>query len=641
VAATPDTPLDLVLSSEKLPSPSGVALQILQLTRDPEVSLDDLTRVLSLDPALASQILKYANSASLRSRRECRSVADAVLRLGMATLRRLALGFSVLSNARGGPCPAFDYNRFWSYSLATAVAAQALAGHADGVDRDDAFTCGLLGQVGQLCLASVHPYEYARIIAASISGGGRPLAELEYDELSVSSVDVTAALFEAWGLPADFRTAVVEAAGRATPGQVDLAAVLRTALNVAEVCVVDAENRAGLAAGVIASGRELGLDEATLGEICEQTVVQWNHMGDALSIITEEVPALEELISRAQEQVNRHQALEGVDPAGSDEEVPLRILVVDDAPLDRKLVKTLVEQLGHQVEVAEQGEEALRIALQWAPHLILSDWMMPVMNGLELCRTLRSSKQIGDVYIIMMTANDQSDDLVTALDNGADDYLPKPINRSVLQARLRAAERLVRLQERVEIDREQIRRIAADLSVANRKLKHLALYDGLTGLPNRRYAMDRLNKEWERAVRHGDPLLCMLVDIDHFKRVNDEHGHDAGDAVLREVALAMKDCLRASDDVCRFGGEEFLTICPDAGIEMAETLGDRLRRAVESLVVDVPGFHGSVTVSVGVAGYTEGVDNPTRLLKLADEALYAAKEAGRNKVCIVNPVAVG
>ncbi len=649
MAESPDTPLDLVLVSEKLPSPSGVALQVLQLTRDPDASLDDLSGVLTLDPALAGQILKYANSAITGGGAECRNVGDAVVRLGMASVRRLSLSFSLLANARSGPCPAFDYNRFWSHSLATAVASQVLAPHAQKVDRDDAFTCGLLGQVGQLCLASVHPHEYARIIATGLSSDSSSLAEREQAELSVDNIAVTEALFESWGLPEVFGAAVRGAADRPIAGEFDLAAVLRTARGLGEVCVADISTRAGCAAGVIALGRELGLDEGALTAMSNDAVAEWTRMGKVLSIITEDVPALEELMQRAgtlaQRQnpahANRNQDADGDATTVADGEEPLRIMVVDDSPLDRKVVVALVEKSGHRVRTAENGEDALRVALQWNPHLIISDWMMPEMNGLEMCRALRSSEQTGHVYIIMMTANDQSEDLVTALDNGADDYLPKPINHAVLGARLRAAERVIRLQERVEYDREQIRRFAADLSVANRKLKHMALYDGLTGLPNRRYAMDRLNKEWERTVRHGAPLLCMLVDIDHFKLVNDNHGHDAGDVVLQQVAQVMKNCLRSSDDICRFGGEEFLAICADADIEVAHTLGDRIREAVAELTVDTPEFHGSVTVSVGAASYTPGVDSPARLLKLADEALYAAKEAGRNKVCIVDPVGAG
>ena len=648
MADSPQTPLDLVLTSERLPSPSGVALQILQLTRDPDASLDDLTNVLTLDPALAGQILKYAGSASVSGGSECRTINDAVLRLGMAAVRRLSLTFSLLASARSGPCPAFDYNRFWSQSLATAVAAQVLAPHTTASSGDEAFTCGLLGQIGQLCLASVHPYKYAEVIASGLSDDLRPLAEREIEVLSVSSFQITAELFTSWGLPPEFGEAIVAQTRPQSPGQVDLAAILRTAHCLAEVCVADPDTRAGCVAGVLALGREIGLDGPTLTAACDEAVAEWTRMGDALSIITEDVPALEELMDRAGQLARQQDPKTGAAEAtarvvaGTAPEVEsLRILVVDDSPLDQRIVASVVEKADHRVKTAGDGEEALRVVTQWSPHLIISDWMMPNLNGLELCQALRSSEQTSRVYIIMMTANDQSEDLVTALENGADDYLPKPVNHAVLSARLRAAERVIRLQEHVENDREQIRRIAADLSVANRKLQRMALYDGLTGLPNRRYAMDRLAKEWERAARQGEPLLCMMVDIDHFKQVNDTYGHDAGDVVLRQISQAMKDCLRASDDICRFGGEEFLAICPDADLEVAHTLGDRLREAVANLHIDTPEFQGSVTVSIGAANYAKELDTPAQLLKLADEALYAAKDAGRNKVCIVDPASVG
>jgi len=149
--------------------------------------------------------------------------------------------------------------------------------------------------------------------------------------------------------------------------------------------------------------------------------------------------------------------------------------------------------------------------------------------------------------------------------------------------------------------------------------------------------MERLHKEWDRAMRQNKPLLCMILDIDHFKKVNDTYGHDAGDVVLQSTAAAMKSCMRSSDDVCRFGGEEFLCICPDADMEMAQIMGDRLRKAVENNHVETAQFNGNVTVSVGVAAFSPDLDSIHDLLKLADEALYAAKGAGRNKVCIVDP----
>jgi two-component system cell cycle response regulator len=642
VTPRPDTALDLILASDRLPSPSGVALRILELSRNPETSLEDFAEILSVDPALSGQVLKFANSALVAGRQPAATVRDAVVRLGLATVCRLALGFSLLANARSGPCPAFDYNRFWSHSLATAVSARRLAAHRSDDASDAAFTCGLLAGVGRLCLATVHPQDYARVIAAGMREQPRGLLAREREALGCDSVQITVALMVQWGLPEDFGAAVTAVAQRLTPEAGGLAATLRVAAALADVCCAASDARPSLVRHVLDAGRLLGFGEEPLLASCNEALREWPAMGAMLRVVTEDVPTIEELIERADRQAAPATAVTADAPADADgSPQPLQVLVVDDSPLDRRLVSSMLADTGHHIRTAAGGEEALRLALQHAPHIIVSDWMMPGMDGLEMCRTLRRSEQAGRIYVVMMTGNDGSQDLVTALENGADDFLPKPINRAVLLARLRAAERVVRLQENAERDREQVRRIAADLAVANRKLNHLVRHDALTGMPNRRHAMERLAAEWQRAVRGGTPLLCMMVDIDHFKRVNDTWGHDAGDVVLRETAAVMKAALRQSDDLCRFGGEEFLAICPGADIETAHVLGDRLRAAVARHRVSAGSFHGSVTVSVGAAGYTPGMASVDELLKLADEALYAAKDAGRDRVCIVDPVGVG
>lgn len=637
----PDTALDLVLASDRLPSPSGVALRILELSRDPETSLDDFAEILSMDPALAGQVLKFANSALAAGRQPAASVREAVVRLGLATVCRLALGFSLLANARSGPCPAFDYNRFWSHSLATAVAARRLTAPTRDGDADEAFTCGLLADVGRLCLATVHPQDYARVIAAGLREQARGLTVREQEILGCDSIQITVALMEQWGLPRAFGAAVTARAQRLTRDTAGLDAALRIAGSLADVCCADPDARPDLVHRVLDTGRLLGFDEPTLRASCNEALREWPTMGAMLKVVTEDVPTIEELVARAGRQAATEPAAAADSPASvTIDTQPLQVLVVDDSPMDRRLVSSMLADTGHHVRTAASGEEALRAAVQHAPHIMVSDWMMPGMDGLELCRTLRRADHAGRIYVIMMTGNDGSQDLVTALENGADDFLPKPINRAVLLARLRAAERVVRLQESAEHDREQVRRMAADLAVANRKLNHLVRHDALTGMPNRRFAMERLTAEWQRAVRAGTPLLCMMVDIDHFKRVNDTWGHDTGDVVLRETAAVMKAALRQSDDLCRFGGEEFLAICPGADIETARVLGDRLRAAVARRRISSGSFHGSVTVSVGAAGYAPGIASIDELLKLADEALYAAKDAGRDRVCIVDPVGV-
>ena len=636
--------IDVILSSDRLPSPSGVALQILELTRNEYSSVEDLQRVLMADPALSGQLLKYANCAGARGSIEARTVSEAVVRLGMATVQHLALGFSLLSAARSGPCEGFDYNRYWSSSLARAVAAQNLAPLVRKAPGDEAFTCGLLGGIGSLCLASVHSRDYARVLRRWDNGSQQALLDLEREILLIDHNQVTASLLDSWGLPERYGQAVLAQPQLEQNGDVasGLATVLAVAGDLAVMCMSDAVQRPNLAEALLDRAEVLGLANADVIRATDQALGQWATLGETLDVITEDVPSLTELAERARRQQSRsHDASLPGDEDGDDslldaQDQPLRVLVVDDSPLDRKLVSAYLGKEGHRVELAENGHEGLAAALRWSPHIILSDWMMPEMDGLDLCRALRKSPEVGNVYVMMMTSNDQADDLVTALDAGADDYLPKPINQAVLVARLRAAARVIRLQERTARDGEAIRAFAADLAVANRKLQHMALNDALTGLPNRRYAMERLHKEWDRAKRHGKPLLCMILDIDHFKKVNDTYGHDAGDVVLQHTAKAMKSCMRASDDVCRFGGEEFLCICPDADLEVAQILGNRLREAVEQNVLDTPQFKGFVTASIGVAAFSPDLESVHDLLKLADEALYAAKGAGRNKVCIVD-----
>ncbi len=176
-----------------------------------------------------------------------------------------------------------------------------------------------------------------------------------------------------------------------------------------------------------------------------------------------------------------------------------------------------------------------------------------------------------------------------------------------------------------------------EMGILNRQLHTMALEDQLTQLPNRRSGLVHLDKEWSRTSRNHEPLLVMIMDIDHFKAVNDNFGHDAGDVVLRKTAATMKNCMRDSDVVCRFGGEEFLVICSGADLEVAKTVGNRLRKSVEENVIDTPEFKGNVTISIGVAVRGKDHETPQELIKEADEALYAAKEAGRNKVCIATP----
>jgi diguanylate cyclase (GGDEF)-like protein len=266
------------------------------------------------------------------------------------------------------------------------------------------------------------------------------------------------------------------------------------------------------------------------------------------------------------------------------------------------------------------------------PHVIIANYNLPLLDGLELCQALRATDEGRRMHILLMADDHGEEQLTRAFEAGADGYAPSTISAKGLRTRLCAAQRLVQLQTAWERDRAQLRQIAAELAVANRRLATAALTDSLTGLPNRRSAMDQLEQAWSAASRTGFPLAVMVVDIDHFKHINDNYGHAAGDKVLREAAATLRASARREDSVCRIGGEEFLVICPNTGLKAAMQSAERLRATLGAKRIAVGQAESTITASVGVAVREPGTIDMDALVSAADQALYAAKGAGRNQV---------
>lgn len=321
-------------------------------------------------------------------------------------------------------------------------------------------------------------------------------------------------------------------------------------------------------------------------------------------------------------------------PAAPTANAPLRILVADgNAFTRRKIMAMLVEDSGHVVYPADNGDAALALAMEVLPHVILSTFQLPGLDGIELCQAFRATDEGRRIHIILMDDGQSEDQLTRAYEAGADGYAPLTISAQGLHTRLHAAQRLVQLQDAWEKDRAQLRQIAAELAVANRRLANAALTDLLTGLPNRRAAMDQLQQTWSAAVRSGRQFAVLVLDIDHFKHINDSYGHAAGDVVLREVATVLRRAARREDSVCRIGGEEFLVICPNADREAARLIAERLRDALASRPIAIGNIVHTVTISVGVAERETDMPEPDALISTADRALYQAKAGGRNRVC--------
>jgi diguanylate cyclase (GGDEF)-like protein len=317
----------------------------------------------------------------------------------------------------------------------------------------------------------------------------------------------------------------------------------------------------------------------------------------------------------------------------AENESPLRIVVADGNALTRRqTMALLVEDSGHIVYPADNGTTALALAMEVLPHVIIAHYNLPLLDGTELCLALRATDEGRRMHILLMADEHGEEHINQAFDVGADGFIPSTISAQGLRTRLNAAQRMVQLQDAWEKDRAQLRQNAAELAVANRRLANAALTDLLTGLPNRRSAMDQLEQAWNAATRSGAPLSVMMIDIDHFKHINDTYGHATGDVVLREAADALRASARRGDSVCRVGGEEFLVICPNTDLIAVMLSAERLRTTLEAKQIAIGQAEQSITVSIGVATRgTETIDIDA-LVSIADQALYAAKESGRNKV---------
>ena len=265
--------------------------------------------------------------------------------------------------------------------------------------------------------------------------------------------------------------------------------------------------------------------------------------------------------------------------------------------------------------------------------MVISDWLMPEMSGLELCQAIRSEQSLGYVYFIMLTIMSDHPHLLEAFDAGVDDFMSKPPQQEELLARLRVGVRMLEIQDKLRQDAATMSELNQQLISTNERLQQAAMTDELTGLPNRRYAMKRLAEEWAASDRSGVPLTCAMIDVDRFKSINDEYGHDVGDIVMKQVGKTLCKVIRGSDVVCRIGGDEFLILFPHQDAEKATIGANRCRETIANSHIEEGRLGFPVTISVGVADLSlPDINTADDLLKACDVALYAAKRTGRNTV---------
>lgn len=305
-----------------------------------------------------------------------------------------------------------------------------------------------------------------------------------------------------------------------------------------------------------------------------------------------------------------------------------KILLVEDSKPQALVTKDFLEKNDYSVDWVEDGKSAIKKARTEPIDIVLLDYFLPDMNGNEVCRWLKLNQNTRGVPIIMVTTKSETNDMVLSLEAGADDYLPKPYDEIELNARIYACLRTKALQDELRQKNRQLEDMLG-------RVKVLAITDPLTGLFNRRHCEDALENEFKRMLRYKTPLTCLMIDIDHFKKVNDRYGHRVGDVVLKEVAAIIKTDIRAVDTAARWGGEEFVVILSQTDREKALISATRLLKEIAEHT-----FSGNpdirITVSMGIASVPDpSIDTGEKLVDASDIALYEAKKKGRNRIEIV------
>ncbi len=613
-----------------LPSPSGSARQIIRLTQADDVSLSQIELAIKVDPAFVARLIRVANSSRhIGGGRPVASIKDALMVLGLPAIRGLALGFSLFDGHREGRCAEFDYEAFWLRSLAMAQAFQHVAQQIKVAPADEAFSIGLLTNIGGLALATVFPEQYHRLLLDAKTDRSRSLEEREMAALGINHWELSAELLADWGFPPIYSRAVSlhknSSADLPAVGSraYSLTCALSLAADISDLMLCNELRTPEKVSELYRHGARVSLEAEQLVVFGKQIAVDWSSWVITLGLSRNHGMDFFWVEQATSDAHFLSQAVTG-------DRKSFSVLLVDDERSARMYLGRLLQDAGYIVMEADGGEQALAMARTNRPDLVLTDWVMPNMDGLQLIRALREESWGETLYILVITAKKEEENLVEAFDAGTNDFISKPIKPRVLLSRLKAGERMIRLQRETERQYQEMRDIASELSASNRRLQELSVTDVLTGCPNRRYALERIQQEWSGADRRDLPLSCLVVDVDWFKQINDLYGHDRGDEVLKIISAALRSGVRHEDVVCRVGGDEFWVICPGVDRSAAQVCGERLCKAVAAL--GIKAGHQLCTISVGVAERVAGMHGPQALIDHADKNLYEAKRAGRGRV---------
>ncbi len=594
-----------------LPSPNSVALQLMRLVERDDVGVFEVCRVARGDPVLVGKAVQLANSALYAGLRPTAAIEDAVMRIGVAALARLAVGLSLV-HSHGTRLGNLELELFWRRSLARGLVLQQLARRRHALPVSEAFSLGLLADIGQLgMLAALGPD------ALGDPAQDDPLA-WQRQRWGFDQTEVGGALLQTWNFPRRLWQALLPP-GSAPDASAELSSMVEVARSLA--AALDARRALRELPGLCMGALRLGLDEAALLGMLDQLHEDFAQLAAILQLQVSQQQAQQEFQSLRERL--------GSAPAQFDAQ-PATVLLAGPLASGRADLQQALRDEGWNVVVEPDLAAGFEHARASLPDAVVLDAEHLPMPPEELCRSWREHES-ARLYLLLLAERLDGEQQLLALRAGANDVLPASTPGELVVARLRPGIRMVRLIHALERERAQAHGRQRELAALNARLREAAYSDELTGLPNRRALDEFLARSWEHALAHDLALSCVLLDLDHFKSINDTHGHDTGDRVLRAVARALQEHCRGDDLLARWGGEELVLVCPGVEPGAAAAVAERMRSAVQQLGGGLP----AVTLSGGVAGAArEHPDSVGAMMRAADQALLRAKREGRNRIVL-------
>ena len=610
-------------AADKLPSPNGVALAIMDLWDDEHTSVDQLAHLVQADPALSGRLLKLANSAALGSR-PVTSITEAIVKVGMKTVGQLAVAFSLIDKEHGGHCKSFDYALFWSHSLFMALICRELGRLTGVAPPEDLFSCALMSRIGLLAFATIYPQEFSDLLDSEPTD----LQDAERKKFGFDHSELSGEMLADFGVPAVLADPARYHENPAASGFADgtrpakLALLLSLGYRLSETMMKSGLDRTGKFIRTLPHSRRLGLSADQIFQVARQSVSEWREWSKMFELPCQLVDEAGNTNADANERKGKARPDRGI-----------KALLISRDGMDHPL-KDALSEVDVETAFFSDQKEMLRSALRTRPQLIIIDeYDDKDKRRDKLCRMIRSTEWGKAVYMMSVVDSNDTQGIAEAFRAGVDACIPTQIGPEELSARLSAVRRLFDLQMKWQNDRADLRSIANELALSQRRMEVLSLTDHLTGLPNRRSAIAAMQQAWNLSEQSEMPMSVITIDIDHFKKVNDTFGHAAGDKVLIDVAKVLREDIRQGEGVFRMGGEEFLLLSSSADIKHLIVAAERLRRRIAGLRIAHEEQQLQVTVSIGLAQREQAHAHFDSLLISADKALYRAKETGRNRIC--------